>query len=67
MKKVIDWKAKESLARKMSDDQLHHAFLDCVQTVSLWRWADDLNDDAGYYFDEASIYWRELKKRGKAS
>lgn len=66
MKKVIDWNLKADLAAEKSDNALRYAYLDCVRTASLWAAADDPDDNGGYYHDEASIYYAELKKRGLA-
>jgi hypothetical protein len=64
--KQIDWKHVEALAAGMSVEALHYALIDIQATLPH---ADALDrelggDRGGYYRDEASIYRRELKKRG---
>ena len=63
--KQIDWNAVEKRAAEMSTLSLRFALVDIHETLPH---ADDLDrldggNRGGYYRDEASIYWRELKKR----
>jgi len=56
--KIINWKAKEQYAKKLSISELSFAINDCIQCVKN-------GIDQGYYSDEASIYRKELNKRMK--
>ena len=56
MEKTIDWNGKAEKARGMSDDELRYAIKDCYEAARAGM-------DEGYYSDEGSIYYTELKKR----
>lgn len=65
---AIDWNALESRAAEMSTDAIRYAIADIHKTLPF---ADDMDrldgqDRGGRYRDEASIYWRELRRRGHA-
>jgi len=53
----LDWKLKEKLAKKLSVKELQGALEDCLVSARS-------GVDTGYYYDEASVYKKELEKRG---
>lgn len=66
---MIDFDTIETRAQTMTVADLHYARLDAVRTaeaMDLLDRVDDL-DRAGRYRDEASIYARELARRGGRS
>jgi hypothetical protein len=56
MIKILNWKLKESLAKKMTLLELHFAILDCQKCI--YQGVDE-----GYYLDEASVYHKEMHRR----
>lgn len=56
--KTLDWKSKESKAKKMSIAELEYAIRDCG--LCIYNGVDE-----EYYSDEASVYYKELLKRRK--
>lgn len=63
---AIYWNAVEERARGMSITEIRYALADIHKTLPH---ADDMDrvcggDRGGRYRDEASVYWRELKRRG---
>ena len=56
MKKILDWKAKEAIAKKLTGAELRYAIVDCID-------ADRAGTGDGYYVDEASVYRKELRNR----
>ena len=54
--KTINWKQKERIAKKMKIKELRWAIGDCIKTAHL-------GINSGYYYDEVSIYRKELAKR----
>lgn len=54
--KTINWESKKEIARKMAIKELVYAIDDCLETARM-------SIDSGYYYDEASIYKEELKRR----
>jgi hypothetical protein len=61
MKKVIDWRALEEKAARMSHDELSWAIADCREASAAMR---EVNPDlSNYYSDEATVYARERNSR----
>lgn len=54
----LNWNEVEARAKEMSDSNLLGAYNDCVDCIRKGV------ANEGYYYDEASVYWRALKKRG---
>jgi hypothetical protein len=57
MVKLLNWQVKEAIAKKLSVLDLISAIDDCLDCIGL-------GIDEGYYLDEASVYRRELQRRG---
>lgn len=66
MRKTLDWATVEAKAAGMSLAALHYARLDCAKTAANFDASDRQfgEDNAGYYRDEASVYAREMARRG---
>ena len=55
------WHTKERIAKNMDVFSLNWSYADCCETA-------EINPETeGKYHDEASVYWRELKKRGNVA
>ena len=68
-KEPIDWNAVAERASGMDIHQIRYAIADIHATLPH---ADDLDrmdggNRGGYYRDEASILWKELRKRQKSN
>lgn len=66
MRKTLDWAATEDHASVMNADELVAAYRDAVETAEIWDRVDpddDPDGNAGYYHDEASVYFKTLTKR----
>jgi len=63
--KQINWQEVEERASRMTFAQLYGALGDIRKTLPYADQMDRLNgtDNGGYYRDEASIYYQELKIR----
>ena len=62
MAQTIDWTATEARAKRMGLAQLRYALSDCQHAARVVP-EDAIGKDAGYYRDEASVYFRELSRR----
>lgn len=54
----IDWKREQEKASRMSDDSLLMALKDAIEAIQVGV------SNEGKYYDQASVYRRELEKRG---
>lgn len=65
MAKTLDWNATAERARNMTTAELHYARLDAAETARVWDAApeQDIDGNAGYYRDEASVYAAEQRRR----
>lgn len=63
--KQVDWATVEKHASEMEMDALRYAIQDIRDTLEHADALDraDGGDRGGYYRDEASIYWREIRRR----
>jgi len=57
MEKLLNWKAKQNYAKRLSISELNYAIKDCIECIAS-------GIDSGYYLDEISVYRQELSKRG---
>lgn len=57
MIKHLDWNKTEASAKAKSDTELLYAYKDCLECIAV----NGMNQ--GYYYDEASVYYKEIKKR----
>jgi len=58
MKKIINWESKTKYAKKLNTAELQYAINDCSICIKN-------KIDEEYYYDELSIYIKELNKRLK--
>ena len=57
MIKHLNWKEVEARAKEMTDYILVYSYMDCLDCIKQGV------PNEGYYYDEASVYWREMYKR----
>ena len=59
----INWNLKQSIAKKMSNDELIFAINDCSECIRALGNDEMKGKDSNYYRDEMSIYSQELERR----
>lgn len=67
MSEQIKWNEVADRAKKMTSLELSYAYLDAVKTAQTIGRTEMIGKDQGYYMDEASIYWAEMKSRDDSS
>ena len=57
MIKNLNWNVVEARAKEMTDGVLLWSYRDCLDCIKQGV------PNEGYYYDEASVYYKEIKKR----
>ena len=69
MRKSVDFKGTESYAKMVTSESLNGAYFDAVETAMIWDKVpaeQDPDGNAGFYHDQASCYFKELKRRAES-